>query len=89
MTETIIAAAVRAFNVVLMVPRPGRHHNVLNNFAQATDINMVENSAPEDQGFVTSTGRFVRREEGAKIALAAGQIARLNWPPLLYSEDLW
>jgi hypothetical protein len=41
------------------------------------------------QGFVTDEGRFVDRLEGAAIALAAGQIAALKWPPDLYSEDLW
>lgn len=30
--------------------------------------------AGRDDGFVTSTGRFVSREEGAKVAFAAGQI---------------
>lgn len=41
------------------------------------------------QGFVTSEGKFVDREEARKIAEAAGQG---NLPPRyieLYSEDLW
>lgn len=40
-----------------------------------------------DQGFLTSKGRYVTREEGAEIALAAGQIER----PVrgLTSEDVW
>lgn len=38
-------------------------------------------------GFVTNTGRFVSREEAAKIALSAGQITEAK--DKLFSEDLW
>ena len=43
----------------------------------------------EVQGFLLSDGSFVDRIEGAKIAIESGQILKLNWPPNLYSEDLW
>ena len=95
--ETIATAAVRADGVVHTVPRPGRHHTVLNALP-----NHIGRRAERDQGFVTSTGRFVDRIEGAAIALAAGQVIgrdsegertgpsdHLNWPPNLYSEDMW
>jgi hypothetical protein len=39
------------------------------------------------QGFLTSTGRFVDREDAAKIAHKSGQIR--NCPYALFSEDLW
>lgn len=38
------------------------------------------------QGFVTSSGRFVDREEAAKIAVFAGQVIGIE---ILFSEDLW
>lgn len=41
-----------------------------------------------EQGFVTMSGRFVTREEGARLVLLTGQ-ATLKTPPLLYSEDLY
>ena len=50
---------------------------------------------PYDQGFYTSKGRFVSREEGMKIAYEAGQVnyyqafkknGKFN---ILYSEDLY
>ena len=41
-----------------------------------------------DQGFVTECGLFVDRKQAALIAVKAGQIEKLTWPPLLYSEDL-
>lgn len=43
----------------------------------------------ETQGFVTSAGRFVRREPAARIAKAAGQIESTKFGRALYSEDLW
>lgn len=42
-----------------------------------------------DQGFITSTGRYVDREEGFKIALAAKQITGIGNGGVLCSEDLW
>jgi len=42
------------------------------------------------QGFLTDKNRFVDREEGAKIALAAEQVDKLNFnKSRLYSEDLY
>ena len=42
----------------------------------------------EGQGFVTDCGNYVSRKAAGEIALKAGQIKKLQWPPLLYSEDL-
>jgi hypothetical protein len=43
-----------------------------------------------DQGFVTSTGRFVDRKEAGRIAIAAGQITALKFQKHdLFSEELW
>lgn len=39
-----------------------------------------------DQGFFTSLGRYVDREEAAKIAVNAGQVKDST---VLCSEDLW
>ena len=42
------------------------------------------------QGFLTNKNRFVDRKEGAKIALASGQIEKLNYSSKdLFSEDLY
>ena|ERR1035437_10242899 len=44
----------------------------------------------EIQGFLTSKNRFVDREEAAKIAIACGQISKLQYSNKdLYSEDLY
>lgn len=47
----------------------------------------------EQQGFVTSHGRFVSREEGARLMREAGHISAMHGKPftgnLLFSEDLY
>lgn len=104
-SETIVAAAIAMeFNdetgyapvermFVALVPPPGRHHTV---FAGVRGT-CGENEKTRDfccaaqQGFVTSTGRFVDRAEAYKIAQAADQIIMhgSSVPGTLFSEDLW
>lgn len=44
----------------------------------------------KQQGFVTNYRRFVDREEGLKIAIAANQIVKKHGiPDMLFSEDLF
>jgi len=80
------AACIAPDGSVWHLPRPCRHHHILWTMARAFDGHMV---MPDDQGFWTSEGRYVQREEAARIAVLAGQIEKPNWPPDLYSEDLW
>ena len=86
--ETIERAAIFYNGTIYSVPRPGRHHTVIQMMARDGFPN--EAMALKNQGFVTNTGRFVDRYEGAKIARAAGQIVRDPTPPdMLTSEDVW
>lgn len=84
--ETITEAAILHRAQPWSVPRPGRHGDVVRRLAEAHP-----NDGPfvEEQGFMTSHGRFVGRVEAGRIALAAGQIPALRWAPNLFSEDLW
>ena len=90
MSETIIAAAVLNGLAVHSVPPPGRHGDVLRRMYE--DGTPLDHAAHE-QGFVTSKGRFVSREDAMLIATAAGQCkprrpGQYNGPRL-FSEDLW
>ncbi len=60
------------------------HAGIISVIALVTDVRPVKG---ETQGFVTECGKFVDRIEGAKIALAAGQVKNLRGP-MLFSEDL-
>lgn len=101
MPETIVAAAIRTrfecpgtpnSEQIVSAPPPARHHTLihpLNHHAKGGGYKRVQ---PEDQGFLTSTGRFVDRKEAMTIAVSSGQ-PMINHPSrnnhTLYSEDLW
>ena len=63
--------------------RIARHHSeILHIFGREVDQNT--------DGFYTSFGRWVNREEAAKIALGCGQIKRLHyWKDKLDSSDIF
>ena len=85
-TETIVAAAVRYEGIVYSLPPPARHSDV---FRLMVDL-PGESTALDNQGFVTSVGRFVDRREAAVVARAALQLIREPTPTyLLTSEDVW
>jgi hypothetical protein len=72
-------------------PAPARHHHILH---QIWPIGAGPRSLDRGQGFVTDKGRYVDRNEGWKIAEAAGQIiARCGGDTTdggtLYSENVW
>lgn len=87
--EFIVAAAIHHGGIISL-PKPARHHTILQTLDTEMQIGGVIN--PQQQGFITSTGRYVNRTEAWYIALAAGQITRKTSgedSPNLYSEDLW
>lgn len=95
MAETIVAAAMlyrnahdegdpRAVPVIVSAPPPARHHNLF--------IAYERLGTPDEQGFLTSLGRFVGRREALALALMSGQ-PMIDHPSRhadhLFSEDLW
>jgi hypothetical protein len=86
--EMIIRAAIRHDGTAYSLPAPARHHNVI--ALMIGDGLPSESCRLQNQGFVTSTGRFVDRYEGFRVARAAGQLWRSPTPPdMLTSEDVW
>lgn len=95
--ERIAASAVRIGDEIFSLPPPARHHHVMQLIWDKLGKTYIEQ---EMQGFVTDTGRFVDREEGHRIAKAAGQLipraggfreGEINDVDGsdLFSEDLW
>lgn len=81
-------AIMDVFGRLFSSDAPARHHNVLHQMKNAG-----ADHVGSDQGFLTSDGRYVDREEALKIATAAGQMkprqpGQYNGPEL-FSEDLW
>jgi len=90
--ETIVAAAIQYKGMTISLPAPARHHNIIRYMSDAKLPPIIEGTKlvtnTEDQGFITSTGRFVYRNEAEEIARAAGQVDELIGS-ILTSEDLW
>jgi len=85
--ETIERAAIRRYSTVWSVPRPGRHHDVIAFMAEQGVDALGDYST---QGFTTSSGRFVDREEAMRLAKAAGQLVDdPRYDDMLFSEDVW
>lgn len=103
--ETIVAAALRVATpaefhehmwmgkrvypdwLTISAPAPARHGTLLH---PLTTLGVKVLAS--DQGFLTSTGRFVGREEAHEIAVASGQPMIEHSSRIcgtLYSEDLW
>lgn len=90
--ETIEVAAILYEGTVYSLPRPGRHCDVIRHIWEKLGDKPGEERhiRGETQGFVTSTGRFVRREPAMRIAKAAKQLTEGKFQPCaLFSEDLW
>jgi hypothetical protein len=104
-SETIVAAAIRVkvpepfaserwkgkpvypVHLTITAPPPARHAHLLH------PVMSEEAIGPDDQGFVTSRGRYVDRYEALRIVIAAGQ-TQIDHPSRnaggqLFSEDLW
>lgn len=91
----IVAAAIKECGVICSMSRPARHGDVIRMMATAGFPIPINGR----QGFLTSDGLFVGREDARKIAHEAGQIiARIigsDGVPYkfehreLFSEDVW
>ena len=86
--KRITSAALRTpGGLVVMLPPPARHHDVI---AAMRAANMTREAiAGSCQGFVTSDARFVNREDAFAIASGAGQLTGISFDGRLFSEDLW
>lgn len=85
--EKIVAAALKIGSMIISAPPPARHHTLLHAFHAYNRKTMIKTT---DQGFLTSKGRFVGREEAALMAVSAKQIVKPKFQPTqLFSEDLW
>jgi hypothetical protein len=86
--ERLVAVAIRYGGTVYRWPTEGRHGWVIEQ--------MIRDGLPreavfaQNQGFVTSTGRFVTRQEAVEIARKARQLRReIGRARTLFSEDCW
>lgn len=83
----ITAAAIFHDGMAYSMAAPARHCNIAD---KLVSLKLDAAAFHGEQGFLTSTGIFVRREPAMRIATKAGQ---LKGEPLnarrLHSEDVW
>lgn len=87
--ETIVGVASKAYGKLYQLPKPYRHHNLLDLMYREYPEQM---QVADEEGFITSTGRYVNREEAYLIAQQANQILSERHPSglvELYSESVW
>lgn len=66
-----------------------RHSDIIRDMVEEYGIQPPVDGATYEQGFITNDNEFLDRHAAGRVAIAAGQIPALKWPPLLYSEDLY
>lgn len=81
----IVSAAVRSNGLVISMPRPARHADIINRLPRKLSL-LVK---PSDQGFLTDAGYFVGRETALDLARQANQLLKPTTHRELFSEDLW
>lgn len=86
--ERIKCVAIRYPDIgVFTLPRPARHHHVM---WTRLMIDGQRTTGEAEQGFLTTEGRFVGREEAFEIATRQDQIIeKYGSAGLLFSEDMW
>jgi hypothetical protein len=91
--EFILAAAIKirvaGTDKIYTMPLPCRHQHIIEFMhAQGVERRLVFTGK---QGFITSTGRFLRRSTAWSFAEQSGQIVHRDKMPrgVLYSEHLW
>jgi hypothetical protein len=86
--EKILGPAIRhPDGLIYGVGYGGRHHHCIRYMHSLGKAGMANT---HDQGFVTTSGRYVDRIEGLAIAQAGRQIVKKTNPATkLFSEDLW
>lgn len=83
----IIGAAIKIKDLILFLPCPNRHHNIIHQF-----FDNFEKVVPKHiQGFLNDKGEFLDRESAFIEAERCNQFKKdvEVWGNKLYSENLW
>lgn len=98
---TGVAAKVEPVNKIYYLPKPYRHHHVVQSYVYMKEVRDEKHFGEQQQGFIVEvpdadgimipgSKRFVNREEAMVIATNANQLNnRPHQSGKLYSEDVW
>jgi len=89
--ERIWRVAIRGLDGrIWSLKAPSHHDNIILLMAYCGAIDVQCDRQFDDQGFVTSNGRYVGREEARRVAIYADQLPKQSIHEReLFSEDLW
>ena len=90
-TKWIIGVAIKHGDMVIGLPKPYRHHNVIRHMVDELGITppVGHQHRDETQGFYLTDGTFLNRRQALKYALDHQQITEADHPTELFSEDVW
>jgi len=83
----IIGVAIKHGDMVIGLPKPNRHHNVIWHIVK--DLGIKGPLGFEGQGFYDNQGKYYNREEAREYAIKTGQCVSPENPRELFSEDIW
>lgn len=85
----IVAAAMQRDGLVISLPRPARHSDVLERAFRLGVFGPMRPAREDEYGFLTNEGLFVNREAAAGIAISAGQVQGQRSIVRLTTKDVW
>ncbi len=87
-SELIIGVAIRHNRMVVGLPKPKRHHDVIRHMVNELGITPPINGSRFNQGFYTASGLFLNRMQAYAWVRKNGQCDNPK-SKILTSEDLW
>lgn len=86
----IIGVAVQQGDLVICLPRPKRHHDVMRYAVEVLGLTPPIGTPVDDQGFYLADGRYMTRKEALAHVKETGQeLINPDAKHYLFSEDLW
>ena len=91
---SVLQAALLINGEIWTLPRPARHHILVQawcnshwDYNSETQTGKPGRIPQHEQGFITTSGEFISREQAALLAFESEQI--IEEKRILFSEDLW
>lgn len=86
--------AIRYKGTIYSLPAPNRHHHVLSHIREVTGETHIDVESSDDEGFLDSSGNYLRRKPALVNAIMNNQIkdeSKLTGGNRygLFSEDVW
>lgn len=86
----IVGVAIKHRDLVIGLPRPNRHHDVIRYMVDILKITPpVGHDQSDGQGFYTEEGQYLNRREAMVYAWKTGYVLKGLVSKELFSENIW